>query len=52
MQLRLQKILGVESLIRIEVFNNVKINRYFDRMIHQKYNELNTKKFLTNITKC
>ena len=37
--------MGVESLIRIEEFNNVTINRYFDRMIHQKYDELNQKVF-------
>ena len=46
--IEITKNMGVESLIRIEVFNNVKINRYFDRMIHQKYNELNQKVF-TNI---
>ena len=39
------KNMGVESLIRIEEFNNVIINRYFDRMIHQKYDELNQKVF-------
>ena len=39
------KNMGVESLIRIEEFNNVIINRYFDRMIHQKYDELNQKIF-------
>ena len=32
-------------MIRIEEFNNVIINRYFDRMIHQKYDELNQKVF-------
>ena len=31
------KNMGVESLVRIEEFNNVIINKSFDRMIHQKY---------------
>ena len=30
------KNMGVESLVRIEEFNNVTINKSFDRMIHQK----------------
>ena len=42
----ISKNMGVESLIRIEEFNNVIINRYFDRMIHQKYDELNQKVFV------
>ena len=39
------KNMGVESLVRIEEFNNVTINKSFDRMIHQEYDGLNQKVF-------
>ena len=39
------KNMGLKNINRIEEFNNVTINRYFDRMIHQKYDELNQKVF-------
>ena len=41
----ISKNMGVESLIRIEEFHNIIINGYFDRMIHQKYDELNQRVF-------
>ena len=43
------KNMGVESLVRIEEFNNVIINKSFDRMIHQKYDELNQKVFANTL---
>ena len=43
------KNMWVESLVRIEEFNNVIINKSFDRMIHQKYDELNQKVFANTL---